>query len=143
MSNHLHVMIGLTKATQSINPIIGNDKRFMAYEIRKRVEKNHEEEVLNELSWTIELSRKQNNKLHNVGELSFDRKHCESEQFINQKLDFYHINPVKGVWHVCESPIGNKDSSAKFYLQDTQREIERTSYAVVLEAGLQNAQRPG
>ncbi|MBX2944148.1 MAG: transposase [Cyclobacteriaceae bacterium] len=141
MPNHIHVMIGFTKAKKSINTIIGNGKRFMAYEITKRLEKNHEEEVLNQLSRTIELSRKQNDKLHNVWELSFDWKHCESEKFINQKLDYYHINPVKGVWHLCESPIEYKHSSAKFYLLDTQGEIELTSYAVVIETGLQNAQR--
>jgi len=143
MPNHIHVMIGFTKAKQSINTIIGNGKRFMAYEIIKRLEENHEEEILNQLSESIALSRKQNNKLHNVWELSFDWKHCESEKFINQKPDYYHINPVKGVWHLCESPVDYKHSSAQYYLQNKQGEFEVTSYAVVLEIGLQNSQRPG
>jgi len=115
----------------------------MAYEIIKGLEENHEEAILNQLSENIELSRKQNNKLHNVWELSFDWKHCESEKFINQKLDYYHINPVKGVWHLCESPVDYKHNSAQYYLQNKQGEFEVTSYAVVLEIGLQNSQRPG
>ena len=66
--NHIHVMIGFTKVKQTINSIIGNGKRFMAYEIIRRLERNDEEEILNQLSANIELSRKQNNKLHNVWE---------------------------------------------------------------------------
>jgi hypothetical protein len=58
-------------------------------------------------------------------------------------LDYYHVNPVKGVWNLCESPIDYKHSSAQYYLQNNQGDFEVTSYAVVLETGLQNAQRPG
>jgi REP element-mobilizing transposase RayT len=40
MPNHVHVLISFINTTQSINTIIGNDKRFMAYEIINRLEKN-------------------------------------------------------------------------------------------------------
>lgn len=143
MPNHIHVMIGFTKTKQSINTIIGNGKRFMAYEIIKRLGKNNEKETLRKLSGNIELSRKQNSKLHNVWELSFDWKHCESESFINQKLDYYHINPIKGVWHLCENPIDYKHSSAQFYLENKHGAYEVTSYPDVLAAGLHSTQVPG
>lgn len=136
-------MLGFTETVQSINTIIGNGKRFMAYEIIKRLEQQTETSLLNRLSENIERSRKENNKLHNVWELSFDWKYCESEKFISQKLDYYHINPVKGVWNLCESPANYKHSSALFYLENKQGIYEVTSYADVLEIGLQNTQRPG
>ena len=33
MPNHVHAIISFTESAQSINTIIGNGKRFMAYEI--------------------------------------------------------------------------------------------------------------
>ena len=132
MPNHIHVMIGFTKTPQSINIIAGNGKRFMAYEIIKRLEQQKETTLLRRLAENIEISRKENNKLHNIWELSFDWKHCESEKFINQKLDYYHINPVKGVWNLCESPVNYKHSSAQFYLENNHGVYVVTSYADVL-----------
>ena len=38
MPNHLHVMIYFSKPGYNLNKIIGNGKRFMAYEIIKRFE---------------------------------------------------------------------------------------------------------
>ena len=142
MPNHIHVMIGFTESVQSLNKIIGNGKRFMAYEIIKRLKQHQEVDLLFRLSENIEASRRQNNKMHNVWELSFDWKHCESEKFIEQKLDYYHINPVKGVWNLCDNPVNYMHSSAQFYLENKHRRYEVTSYAYVLEAGLQNPQRP-
>ena len=35
MPNHVHAIISFTETEQNINNIIGNDKRFMAYDIIK------------------------------------------------------------------------------------------------------------
>ena len=67
MPNHVHVMISFINAKQSINRIIGNGKRFMAYEIIKRLETNNELDLFQNLSNKVEVSRKNNNKLHEVG----------------------------------------------------------------------------
>lgn len=40
MPNQVHALISFINTTQSINTIIGNDKRFMVYEIINRLEKN-------------------------------------------------------------------------------------------------------
>ncbi len=37
MPNHVHVLIGFRNVGQSINTIVGNGKRFMAYEIIRRL----------------------------------------------------------------------------------------------------------
>jgi hypothetical protein len=37
MPNHLHALIGLKNSEQSINIIVSNAKRFMAYELVKRL----------------------------------------------------------------------------------------------------------
>ena len=38
LPNHLHVLVGFKALTQSINTIVSNGKRFIAYEIVKRLE---------------------------------------------------------------------------------------------------------
>ena len=39
MPNHVHALISFIDIKQSINTILGNGKRFMAYEIIKRLQK--------------------------------------------------------------------------------------------------------
>ena len=64
----------------------------------------------------VEAKRRANNKLHDVGKLSFDWKYCDSLHFIKQKLNYMHDNPCTGKWHLCESPVEYTHSSAKYYL---------------------------
>ena len=59
----------------------------------------------------VEAKRKAN-KQHEVWELSFDWKYCNSYKFIKQKLDYMHNNPCTGKWNLCENPI-DLHSSAK------------------------------
>ena len=41
MPNHVHAVISFIETGQSINNIIGNGKRFMAYDIIKKLEENN------------------------------------------------------------------------------------------------------
>ena len=120
MPNHVHAVISFTETEQSINNIIGNGKRFMAYDIIKRLKENNEVELLNLLADAVEPKRKASNKKREVWELSFDWKHCSSDKFIQQKMDYIHINPCKGKWNLCKLPEQYQHSSAKFYLTGEQ-----------------------
>ena len=66
MPNHIHLLVSFINAKQSINTIIGNGKRFIAYEIIKRLEANNEAELLQKLSTDVKPIRKANKKLHEV-----------------------------------------------------------------------------
>jgi REP element-mobilizing transposase RayT len=136
MPNHVHAVIGFRRTFQSINAIIGNGKRFMAYEIITRLEEHKETDLLNQLSSSVETARKEKMKLHNVWELSFDWKKCETTDFVIQKLDYFHINPCKGKWNLCESPVDYVHSSAKFYITGEQGVYEITGYTEVLNIDL-------
>jgi len=105
-------MICFINAKQSINTIIGNEKRFMAHEIIKRLETNRELALLQNMSNDVEVSRKNNNKLHEVWELSFDWKDCRSNKFIYQKLDYMHNNPCAGKWSLCANSLEYLHNSA-------------------------------
>ena len=120
MPNHVHVLISFIDTAQSINTIIGNGKRFMAYEIIKRLGQQGEKELLLRLAHNVEAKRKANNKQHNVWELSFDWKECRSNDFIWQKLDYLHNNPCTGKWQLAINSVEYLHSSAKFYLTGEQ-----------------------
>lgn len=85
MPNHVHALLAFSEG-QSINTIIGNGKRFMAYEIVKRLKEKGEDAVLNQLSHFVNKTERQRGKLHEVFEPSFDWKECLTDDFIEQKL---------------------------------------------------------
>jgi REP element-mobilizing transposase RayT len=120
MPNHVHALISFVETDQRINTIIGNGKRFMAYEIVERLKQKDETELLSKLVDGVEDKRKQNNKQHEIWELSFDWKNCRNKEFIKQKLLYIHNNPCSGKWNLCSSPVDYLHSSAKFYLTEEQ-----------------------
>ena len=66
----------------------------MAYEIIKRLEAQNEKALLHELAVSVEKTRQLANKQHEVWELSFDWKECNSNKIITQKLNYMHNNPL-------------------------------------------------
>ena len=120
MPNHVHLLLSFINTKQSINTIIGNGKRFMAYEIIRRLQVNNEVALLQQLSANVEEARKANKKQHEVWETSFDWKDCRSNEFVWQKLNYMHNNPCTGKWQLAANAIEYIHSSAKFYLTGVQ-----------------------
>jgi REP element-mobilizing transposase RayT len=98
MPNHIHVMISFSQTEKSINKIIGDGKRFMAYEIIKRLDERGLIHLLEKLESAVSGTDKKRGKKHEVWEESFDWKFCETEKFANQKLVYMHNNPCAGKW---------------------------------------------
>jgi hypothetical protein len=96
MPNHIHAIIAFHNTGRSINKIIGNGKRFMAYEIVTRLEKKLEKDVLGVLTHGLSESERNKGKLHQVWEDSFDWKECRRISFLILKLDYMHNNPCSG-----------------------------------------------
>jgi REP element-mobilizing transposase RayT len=120
MPNHIHALIGFSNSDSSINSIIGNGKRFMAYEMIRRLNEKKEVELLDKLAQAVKKRDEKRGKLHEVFEQSFDWKECSSDRFIDQKLDYMHDNPCRGVWRLAANPVDYLHSSAKFYLTGDQ-----------------------
>src|SRR6478736_8457211 len=55
MPNHLHALIHIAEGEESINTILANGKRFLAYEIIKRLEKEKREDILSILASHVTL----------------------------------------------------------------------------------------
>lgn len=115
MPNHLHCMVGIKDCDSTINKIVGNGKRFMAYEIVNRLREQEQMEVLNKLQSAVSERDKNRGKRHQVFIESFNCKLCYSEYFIQQKINYIHNNPLRGKWSLCEKPSDYLHSSASFY----------------------------
>ena len=98
MPNHLHLMVYLPEYPKTINQILSNGKRFMAYEIVKRLKSKNCGQILKVLSGKVTDEEKQKGQIHRVFEPSSDIKPCSSRWFLEQKLDYIHFNPVSGKW---------------------------------------------
>jgi REP element-mobilizing transposase RayT len=117
MPNHLHLLLHYSaQSGKSLNAIISNGKRFLAYDIVKRLEDQREYDLLQRLSKDVGTTDRKRGKKHEIWINSFDVKHCRTESFILQKLNYIHNNPCAGRWKLAESPIEYPHSSALFYL---------------------------
>lgn len=136
MPNHLHALIAFRNTGKSINSIIGNGKRFMAYEMVNRLKESGQIMLLNDLVEGVNISDCQRFKKHEVWEDSFDWKECRSLKFILQKLDYIHKNPCKGRWMLAPTPADYVYSSAGFYLRGEQGIYPVTHYQDILGINL-------
>src|SRR5665647_762999 len=115
MPNHLHVLIDFGISEKNINTIVSSGKRFMAYEIVKRLQEQKDQEILLKIAEAVAKSDKDRGKIHQVFERSFDGKHITSQHFLMQKLSYIHSNPCSGVWKLVENPVDYIHSSATYY----------------------------
>jgi REP element-mobilizing transposase RayT len=116
MPNHIHVLIDFATSTKKINTIIGDGKRFMAYELINRLAEASKAEVLQKLEKAVSAKDKKNGKLHEVWKESFDWKYCETAKFAYQKLIYMHNNPCAGKWKLVEDIMKYEHSSARYYI---------------------------
>ena len=113
MPNHLHALIHVK--SQVINKILANGKRFMAYEIIKRLEDNGQYKILDALAAKVTNEERNRGKKHRVFEVSSDIKPCYTKRFLLQKLNYIHSNPVSGKWNLAPTDVEYFHSSASFY----------------------------
>jgi hypothetical protein len=124
----MHCLHSAIQQPKSINSIVGNGKRFMAYDIVARLKAKGEESLLSQLSSYVTPTDRRRKKLHEVFEPSFDGKECFTDNFIEQKLTYIHENPCRGKWELVDQPWEYKHSSAQFYYHGAQGVYPILSY---------------
>lgn len=80
MPNHLHALIHFTNISKSVNQYVSNGKRFMAYDIVKRLKEKNQQNILKELEKGVNNTQKNIEKKHEVFKPSFDCKKCEPNE---------------------------------------------------------------
>ena len=136
MPNHVHALIAFRNTRQSINTIIGNGKRFMAYGIINRLKAQNDEKLLHRLHLLVEATDKERNKKHEVWEDSFDWKECRTNEYMLQKLVYMHDNPCKGKWNLAAAPVDYEHSSARYYITGDQGVYEVFNYCGLADIDL-------
>ena len=115
MPNDLHLLLHYAGGIKSLNTIIGNGKRFMAYDIIKRRKQQKEVSLLEKLQIAVKPDDRKRGQKHEVWIDSFDVKECRTERFLLQKLNYIHNNPCMGKWKLADSPVHYWHSSASYY----------------------------
>lgn len=115
MPNHVHVILFFPNDNYNLNAIISNAKRFMAYEIVNRLKQSNEESILDQLKAGLSEREKKKGQLHKVFKDSFDAKPIYTRYFLLQKIQYIHLNPVRGNWKLVNDWREYEHSSASFY----------------------------
>jgi REP element-mobilizing transposase RayT len=123
MPNHVHLLLNLPDNVKSLNTVISNGKRFMAYELINRLQQQKQDGILNRLSAACSEKEKVKGQKHKVFEPSFDAKPVYTLDFLNQKLIYMHNNPLSGKWNLCPEFTDYPHSSAAFYTDDKTHPI--------------------
>jgi hypothetical protein len=114
MPNHVRLVLYLVDDKVNLNTIISNAKRFMAYDIVNRLKERHGN-ILDKLAAACTVKEKSKGQRHKAFEPSFDAKVIYSLDFLYQKLDYIHHNPMNKKWSLCEEFTDYAHSSAAFY----------------------------
>jgi REP element-mobilizing transposase RayT len=132
MPNHVHVMIDFSKTNKSINKIIGDGKRFIAYSIVQRLKEKNETAILSKLQKAVTATGSNRGKKHEVWEESFDWKYCETADFAYQKLVYMHNNPCSGRWKLAKDAMAYEHSSARYYISGRHAAYEVVDVEIIL-----------
>jgi len=82
MPNHIHLLLHYAGKYSSLNTLVGNGKRFMAYDIIRRLELHREYQLLTTLQHAVTARERKRGKKHEIWEDSFDIKECRTEKFV-------------------------------------------------------------
>jgi len=121
MPNHVHLLLYYNGKEKSLNSLIGNGKRFMAYDIVKRLQQKGQHSLLQQLQNQVQYKDREKKQKHVVWEDGFDIKECRTEKFVLQKLIYMHLNPVSGKWLLAASSLEYLHSSSLFYFNGRQQ----------------------
>ncbi len=118
MPSHVHALIAFSSCPRSINSLIANGKRFMAYDLVHRLQVQENKTILEKLASWVNKTDRYKHKLHEVFEPSFDRKECRTLRFTQQKVEYIHQNPCKA--GLARLPEDYLHSSARYYYTGEQ-----------------------
>lgn len=118
MPNHVHCILFFPNTDYNLNKIVSNGKRFIAYEIIKRLEERGLSKILLRLKEGLTQRDVGRGQKHKVFEDSFDAKPIYHREFLLQKINYIHLNCVRGKWKLVEHWEDYEHSSVRFYVKN-------------------------
>jgi putative transposase len=114
MPNHTHFIL---RCLSDYTPadIVREFKKATANLILRQYEAEENQEALAFCALAVKPGQKQR---YAVWESEYQAKNVFSPDFLRQKLDYIHHNPLQAQWGLTEQPEKHPWSSARFYLAD-------------------------
>jgi REP element-mobilizing transposase RayT len=128
MPNHVHVILFFPTNAYQLNTIIGNGKRFMAYALVKRLKEQTLTSIFLQLKEGLTTTAIKKGQQHQVFEASFDAKPIYHRQFLIQKINYIHLNCVRGKWKLASHWQDYEHSSAMFYEKNQVQHFSPVHY---------------
>lgn len=127
MPNHFHFVIRVPEGG-ALNTVLANGKRFIAYEIVKRLQERGRHDMLQQLRGAVRASDTARGQKHRVFETSTDLIELFHARMIEQKLKYIHANPVSKKWRLADDAVEYTHSSFAFYSDGRNREAPLDAY---------------
>ena len=127
MPNHAHFVIRVPEGG-TINTVLANGKRFMAYELVKRLGQAGRQDLLVRLQEGLRPSDIARGQKHRVFATSTDLVELFSGKMIEQKLKYIHANAVSKKWHLADDAVEYPHSSFAFYVRGENQSAPLTPY---------------
>jgi putative transposase len=114
MPNHIHMIIRCL-GEYSPGDVVREYKKATSNLIIRQLEAEGDRQTLEAFAKAVEHPQKQH---YAVWENEYRAKNIFSPEFLSQKLDYIHQNPVQPHWSLVDHPEKYIWSSARFYLID-------------------------
>jgi REP element-mobilizing transposase RayT len=112
MPNHLH-FIAQCLPDHPLADVLRDFKKHMAKQIIRQYQAESNQKVLAFLAEAVPRPQKQRYK---VWDDDYDAKEAFTPEFLKQKMDYIHNNPLQPHWCLAERAEEYPWSSARFYL---------------------------
>jgi putative transposase len=112
MPNHVHFIVRSLEGYTVVD-VVREFKKATSNLILRQYEAEGNQRVLDFLSAAVKSGKKQR---YAVWEDEYQAKNVFSPEFLSQKLDYVHHNPVQPHWRLAASPEVYPWSSARFYV---------------------------
>jgi putative transposase len=113
MPNHIHMIARFSK-DYGPPDLMRDFKRHTARQILRELMAEHGSDEL-ALLQTINRDRRQDYK---IWEDNYDSRDIYSMNFLQQKMDYIHLNPCQPQWKLVDDPVEYVWSSARYYMAD-------------------------
>jgi REP element-mobilizing transposase RayT len=114
MPNHFH-FVGQCQPGKPLADMMRDYKANMTRLIVRQYQAEQNHEVLDFLAQAVTRPEKQQFK---VWEDGYSAKEVFSPEFLRQKIEYVHTNPLQPHWQLAQQPEDYIWSSARFYLQN-------------------------
>jgi putative transposase len=112
MPNHVHFIARCLEGYTVVD-VVREFKKATSNLILRQYEAEGNQRVLDFFAAAVRPAQKQR---YAVWEAEYQAKNVFSPEFLRQKLDYVHHNPVQPHWRLAASPQAYPWSSARFYL---------------------------